>query len=131
MTGLISLRCPECGRPYTMADLGVRPRPPWLAFARSGWGWLTLAAIFAALMAWMSSLHPPTSALLQVLFFQTHPGNGQLGVVNGVLHLLIVSWFVARISKKPRARARAGDVLLVAWGLMVFQVLGVLLSILL
>ena len=130
MTGLVSLRCPECGRPYTMADLGVRPRPAWLAFGRSGWGWPVLTTIFAAVLTWASSLRPPQSSLLQLLFFQTSPGNGQLGIVNGVLLLLIAFWFVARISKKPRTRARAGDVLLVAWGLMVFQVLGVLVSML-
>jgi hypothetical protein len=40
--------------------------------------------------------------------------------------VFLLVWFSQRVSRVPRIRARAGDTLLVGWGLMVVEVVGVL-----
>jgi hypothetical protein len=122
--GLPGLVCPECGREYRMSDVGGRPRPAWVNFARSGWGWLLLVMLSVMLQGWVSSLKPPPSETARILFYGTRSGGA--GGVAAFEMMFLVLWFVARVSRVPRTRARAGATLLVAWGLMVFELLGVL-----
>lgn len=122
--GLPGLVCPECGREYRMSDLGARPRPAWLKVMRSGWGWLALVAWSALLQGWVSMIKPPASETARILFYGARSGG--TGGVEAFEMLFLLMWFASRVSTVPRRRARAGDALLVAWGLMVFELLGVL-----
>ena len=128
LSGLTVLRCPECGRVFGMGDLGFRPRPPWLSFLRGDGGALTLAAIDIALVGWVGSLKAPASPTLRMLFYGTMPSGGgtSIGGASAMMLGFLLMWFGQRVSRRPRERARAGASLLVAWGLMVVELVGVL-----
>ena len=124
LAGLAGLVCPECGRVFTMADVGGRPRPPWLRFAMCGWGWLTLLVLDVVLLSWVISLNAPSSETLRLLFFGG-PATAGVGAVAALMVGFLIVWFFQRVSRRPRVRARAGGTLLVAWVLTVIQLLGV------
>jgi hypothetical protein len=122
MGGLPGAICPECGRTFVMADLGQRPRPGWVNFLRGRRGALLLWVAMIVVLLWVSLQGPPSSETMRILFYGKDPGF--FGGV-GVISLFFAGSSLAhRVSRRPRQRARAGSLQLVAWGLMVLQFAG-------
>jgi len=80
--------------------------------------------IDGALLKWVNTLTPPSSETLRVLFFGSRTTGGASGVVAGLMLGFLVIWFFQRVSRQPRQRARAGATLMVAWVLMVIELVG-------